>query len=154
VPLENLGQHWQLLALFNWQDQPRDIRFQLADLGFSQGTQIHVFDFWDQQYHQATWPDVRFDALAAHGCKLLRLCQVGAAPQLVGDTLHISMGLEIDSIWIEGNRLFISLVDLGRKLQGQLWLFLDVEIMEAYVNEKQVPIQPLGQGVYRVGISA
>jgi alpha-galactosidase len=154
VPLENLGQQWQLLALFNSQDHPRDIRFQLADLGFSQGTQIHVFDFWDQQVRQAAWPDLRFDAVAAHGCKLLRLCQAGAGPQLVGDTLHISMGLEINSIWIEGNQLFIKTVDLCRKLEGQLWFFLDVEVKQAYVNEKQVSIEPLGQGVYLVGISA
>jgi len=153
VQLENLGQQWQLLALFNWEDHPRDIRFQLADLGFSPGTQIHVFDFWEQEYHQAAWPELRFNAVAAHGCKLLRLCLAGAGPQLVGDTLHISMGMEIDSVRIEASRLFIIILDVSRKLEGQLWLFLDAEITEAYVNEKQVSIEPLGQGLYLVGIS-
>jgi alpha-galactosidase len=153
VQLENNGQHWQLLALFNWEHHPRDIRFQLADLGYSKDDQIHIFDFWNEQYQQAAWPDLSYEAVAPHGCKLLRLCQAKPAPQLVGDTLHISMGLEIDSIWIEGDRLFINYLDVGRKLEGHLWLSLEVEVNESYVNGEQASIEPLGQGIYVVEIS-
>jgi alpha-galactosidase len=153
VQLENIGQQWQLLALFNWEDHPRDIRFQLADLGFLSGTQIHVFDFWDREILQAAWPDLRFEGVAAHGCKLLRLCPAGTGPQLVGDTLHISMGMEIDSIRIESDILFITILDIRKKLEGQLWFFLDSEIKRAYVNKKQVSIQSLGHGLFLLEIS-
>jgi alpha-galactosidase len=153
VQLEKNEQQWQLVALFNWEDHPRDIPFRLADLGYSPGVELHIYDFWDDGYIQPTWPEVCFEALAAHGCKLLRICQAGIGPQLVGDNLHISMGMEIESIRTEGTTLIIDTLDLGRKLEGKVCVFLDAEMKVALFNGQQVPIEMQAQGIYSVNIA-
>ena len=73
--------------------------------------------------------------------------------QIVGDTLHISMGLEVDSILREGDRLEIKLLDLGRRLEGELWLRSDDELREAWVNGRQGSVEAQGLGIYLLSIS-
>jgi alpha-galactosidase len=145
-------QQWHLVALFNWEDHPAEVHLQLTDLGFPPGSMLHVFDFWTAQHQQVNQPRLVYSDIPAHGCKLLRVCQAGTLPQLVGDNLHISMGMEIESIRMEGTRLEIQTLDMHRRLEGKLWLQLDAEAKEAKFNGKQVVIESQGQGIYIVDI--
>ncbi len=51
VKLEHNGQAWQLVALINWSDQPADVSLQFTDLGYPSGSRLHLFDFWNGEYH-------------------------------------------------------------------------------------------------------
>ncbi len=150
VKVELAGNSWQLVALFNWQDRPADLSLKFAGLGYPEGARLHVFDFWQGEYRLASGPELVFTQVPAHGCKLLRLSEVGEAPQLVGDTLHISQGMEVESMRIADYEVTIETIDLGRRVEGEVWLALPALPGEACCNGEQVNVEEMGQGVYRM----
>jgi len=81
---------------------------------------------------------------------LLRVCEVSETPQLVGDTLHISQGAEIDSWRVEGDVLVIEIMDLGRRVEGELWLALTRVPRMVTCNGEEVKVKDKGEGIYVV----
>jgi alpha-galactosidase len=152
VKVEHAGQSWQLVALFNWMDHPGDCRLRLADLGYPEGMQLHVFDFWERQYLHVTQPEMVFAHVPAHGCKLLRICQAVKAPQLVGDTLHISQGVELSYMRVVDRKIELETIDLGRRVRGELWLALGKFPGEAHCNGERVKMEDQGQGIFAVEV--
>jgi alpha-galactosidase len=143
------GEHdWQLVALFNWNDHPADCRLRFNDLGYKTGAALHVFDFWSKRYQHVTDPELVFTDIPAHGCKLLRVCDVGSTPQLVGDTMHISQGAEISSMFLEQDKLVIETVDMDRRVEGVLWLWLPNAPKTATCNGEPVVIEDKTEGIY------
>ena len=148
VRLNRNGQTWQLVGLFNWSDHPADCCIRFEELGYATGAPLHVFDFWTGQYRRLPDPELVFPAVPAHGCKLLRVCEAHEAPQLVGDTLHISQGAELASWQVEANRLVIETVEMGRRVEGMLWLALVKPPRAATCNADDVAVEYLGEGIY------
>jgi alpha-galactosidase len=148
VRLTSLGQSWQEVGIFNWSDQPADCSIRFEELGYTTGTTLHIFDFWTRQYRRLTDPVMVFPAMPAHGRKLLRVCEVREAPQLVGDTLHISQGAEIASWQVEENKLVIATMGMGRRVDGKLWLALVNPPRAATCNEAEVDVEDIGEGIY------
>jgi len=154
VKLSHNGQDWQLVGLFNWQDQPADLELPFSSLGFSDGARLHGFDFWSCSYLGVHEGQLVFEALPAHGCKLLRLCEQGESPQVVGDTLHISMGAEIKALRIVNESLELELLDMGRSVEGEVWVRADEDVNEASCNGRQVKIEKGLGKICRVKIVA
>ena len=150
VAIEHAGMKWQLVAVFNWSDHPADYRLMFAALGYPPGASLHVYDFWSQQYHRVSETEMVFTHIPAHGCKLLRVCEAGPVPQLVGDTLHISQGMELSAMRIVDNRLVVETVDLGRQAKGQLLFSLPGSPREARGNGTPVEVVEKGAGIYTV----
>ncbi|OGO66434.1 MAG: hypothetical protein A2030_06650 [Chloroflexi bacterium RBG_19FT_COMBO_50_10] len=150
VRLEHDGQAWQLVALFNWEDQPADCWLRFDELGYHLGADLHVFDFWSKKHHSLASPEMGFTDVPAHGCKLLRICEMRSTPQLVGDTLHISQGAEIGSMRMEGDRLVVETMEMGRRVEGELWLSLPHAPVSATCNGEQVDVEDKGEGIYKL----
>jgi hypothetical protein len=129
-----------------------DIQLQMTELGYPPGMELHVFDFWSGAYQRASEPGLVFEGVPSHGCKLLRVCQVGESPQLVGDTLHISMGIEINSTLMKGEKLIIETQDMGRRVEGEVWLWLDEKPKEVNCNGERTSIEAKGMGVYALKV--
>jgi len=141
-------QAWQLVALFNWNDHPIEYHLRFDELGYTPGSLLHVFDFWTRQYWCVASAEMVFAGVPPHGCKLLRVCEVGGIPQLVGDTMHISQGAELSSIDLEGEKLVIETVDMNRQVEGELWLWLPKMPKTAICNGERVVIEAKGEEVY------
>ncbi|HSB67688.1 MAG TPA: alpha-galactosidase [Anaerolineales bacterium] len=152
VKLENARQVYQLVALFNWTDRRAEYQLCFSELGYAENAKIHVYDFWRQQYQCITEPEMRLDPIPAHGCMLLRLCEVGQSPQLVGDTLHVSQGLELNSLRIVDHTLAIETIDLGRRVEGELWFVVDKTVSMARCNGEAAKVEERGEGVYAVKV--
>ncbi len=152
VKLEQAGQEWQLVALFNWSDQTADLRLRPADLGYAAGARLHLFDFWERQYRRVSEAEVVFAAVPAHGCKLLRTAEVGEAAQVVGDTLHISQGKELRNVRIVEGTLEIETIDMGRRVEGEVWLAGERMPIKARCNGADAAVEAKGQGVYAVKV--
>jgi hypothetical protein len=142
------GHAWQLVALFNWNDHPSDCHLRFSELGYKPGSLLHVFDFWTRQYWREDNDEMIFIGVPAHGCKLLRVSEVGATPQLVGDTMHISQGAELSSIHLQGEKLMIETVDLNRRVEGELWFSLPDAPESATCNGERVVVEDKGNGIY------
>jgi alpha-galactosidase len=152
VVLEHGGKRWQLVALFNWSDIPMDCHLRFADLGYLEGTSLHVFDFWQGRYQVVTDREMVFSKVAAHGCKLLRICQVEERPQLVGDTLHISQGMELSSLRIVDKGMNMETIDLDRRVEGEVWIALSHAPDRVYCNGELVDVIAKGEGIYAVRV--
>jgi len=152
VKVEHNDQNWQLVALFNWLDHPANCPLRFSDLGYGDGTELHVFDFWDEVYRRVNQPEIVFQHVSAHGCKLLRISQVSKSPQLVGDTLHVSQGREVTLLRIVEGSLEIETIDMHRRVQGELWISLENSPREARFNREPVDIRSRGEGVYSLKV--
>lgn len=132
--IEHQGQHWQLVGLFNWSDQPADLELKFSRLGYDPGSSLHLFDFWEAKYQRTSKALVVFPDVPPHSCKLLRICEAGEVPQVVGDTLHISMGLEVVSLRIVNGNIEPELMDMERKMIGNLWVRNGEDVIVKQVN--------------------
>jgi alpha-galactosidase len=154
VPLQGAAGQWRLVGLFNWGDCPASKRLSLRELGFTPGQVVYVFDFWAGRGWPTNEAELVFPEIPAHGCRLLRICALEAgAPTLLGDTLHITQGLEIER-WQSGpQRLDLWTVDLGRAVQGSLWLMLPRRPLSATCLGERVEVEQEGEGVYRLDVN-
>jgi alpha-galactosidase len=154
VPVQAAAGSWHLIGLFNWQDCPVQKHLSLSQLGFSPGQLVYVFNFWAQRGWLTGDSELIFPEIPAHGCLLLRICNlepgVQAIPVLLGDTLHITQGLEIAEWNIGTDRLEIRTIDLDRQANGILWLALPAPPVSAVCNGTALDIAVAGDGVYRL----
>lgn len=92
-----------LLAVFNWSDESGEVRAQLPD------GRWHVFELWEREYLGVCEGTLPLPA-PPHGCRLLRLTPDLGRPQVVGSTLHITMGaMEVASEEWDGAKLHVRL---------------------------------------------
>jgi alpha-galactosidase len=124
LPIEKNGMIWQDVAVFNWSDAAAGRNLDLLKLGYKAGEKLHIFDFWRKSHRMAGAGEIDLGEIPSHGCRLLRVCKVEDRPLLVGDTLHITQGYELESWQVTGQRLEIKTIDLGRRADGSLWLSL------------------------------
>ncbi len=162
VPLRTGWDSWQLLLAGNWRDRPRECSLELERLGLPGEVSLHVFDFWQRTYFRHTGPRIELGRLEPHASRLLRLSPAEPAqptPCLVGDTLHITQGLEISGWEATEGRVKITLSDLGRKVEGELWLHLPGSghagaAPRAICDGHATPIRLAGPEMYAVEIRA
>ena len=131
LPVEKNGMSWQDVAVFNWGDSAAGRNLDLLKLGYTAGEKLHIFDFWQKSHSIAGAGEIDLGEIPSHGCRLLRVCKVEDRPQLVGDTLHITQGCEIASWQVTGLTLQASTIDLGRRVEGSLWLSLPGKLSSA-----------------------
>lgn len=131
LPLEKNGMRWQDVAVFNWSDKPAARNLDLLKLGYKAGERLHIFDFWQKTHLIAEAGEIGLGEIPSHGCRLLRVCKVEEKPLLVGDTLHITQGCELESWQVTGNTLKANTIDMGRRVEGSLWLGLPGKINSA-----------------------
>lgn len=77
-------ERWELVALFNWTDEDQSRRYQPP-------VPSHAFEFWTRRYYPPQQEALSL-GIPAHGCRLLAVRPVQAAPQLVGSTFHLTQG--------------------------------------------------------------
>jgi alpha-galactosidase len=162
VPLRTGWASWQLLLAGNWSDRPQERWLELERLGLSGEAPLHVFDFWQRTYFSHTGSRIELGRLEPHASRLLRLSSAEpaqSAPCLVGDTLHITQALEISGWEATDGRVKITLSDLGRRVEGELWLHLPgsghgSEMPSATCADAACPVRRVGPDVYAVEVRA
>ncbi len=152
LPVEREWGSWQDLALFNWEDRPRDRVVNLELLGYQRGEKVQIFDFWRQEHRVSEEHEIRLIGIPRHGCRLIRICSYNDQPQLVGDTLHITQGAEIESWRQEGRTLTIQTIDLEREVEGNLWIRLQQTPVSITCNSESVAFVTEDDHVYRMGL--
>ena len=138
LQLEKNGMKWQDVAVFNWGDKAAKRNLDLSKLGYAPGGKLNVFDFWQKSHSLEPAGEIWLGEIPSHGCRLLRVCKVEDEPQLVGDTLHITQGCEIDSWQATGRTLQVNTIDLGRRVEGSLWLRLPGKLSAATCGAEPV----------------
>jgi hypothetical protein len=108
----------RIAGLFNFDDAPKNLRLDLPE------GEWHAFDLWRERYLGVHAGSVGFDAVPAHGCRVIALRPVTNAPALVGTNAHIGCGiLDIsDMDWDQSaSTLRLTLEPVGRRAR-RLWI--------------------------------
>jgi hypothetical protein len=147
---ERAAGHWVTVALINWNDEDEDKILDLERLGFTAGRDLHGFDFWEEKYFPLKANKLAFKHIPAHGCKLLRFCEVEGDPCLVGDTLHTSQGGEITAGLLSERKLTFATLDLQREASGSLWLWLPHKPRKIFLNDAEIEGVQVEESVYRL----
>ena len=152
LPVTKNGMSWQDVAVFNWGGKPAQRSLDLSRLGYGAGQKLHVFDFWQKSHSIEEAGPLALGKVPSHGCRLLRIYPAGDGPTLVGDSLHITQGCEIESWQERGKTLEIGTVDLGRRAQGSLWLRLPGRLLSANCGTAAVTFEKENDDIYRLGL--
>lgn len=152
LPMSQTWGKWHVTAVFNWVDSPRRKYLDLTRLGYQLGQRLHVFDFWRETCEVSQ--DIRLDLgiLPAHGCRLLRTCLVETKPQLIGSTLHITQGGEVDDIRTATGRTEIRLRSLGRQAEGALWFWTPGRVEKIRSGDNSLSFQEVEEGVIKIAL--
>lgn len=92
---------WYLIAIFNWDDQPRDLKLQLNDFYLKETGELYAREFWGGVTHLIpielkSSRGLIIEQVSPHGVVLFALRpRHPYGPQYLGSDLHISQGLEV-----------------------------------------------------------
>jgi len=81
---------WLLVVAINPAEVPIALVTTLKQLGLD-GT-YHAFEFWTQSYLGILQERLALDRIPAGGCRVVALRPVRAEPQMIGTSLHVSLG--------------------------------------------------------------
>jgi alpha-galactosidase len=152
LPVTRNGMNWNDVAVFNWSDGIAERSLDLSRLGYEAGDKLHVFDFWRKSHSLEQAGPLAIGKIPSHGCRLLRICRTGEGPTLVGDTLHITQGYELEYWRVTGKTLEIGTIDLGRRAQGSLWLRLPGRLLSANCGADAVSYEKGNDDIYRLDL--
>jgi alpha-galactosidase len=151
--VNNSRGNWHDVAVFNWKDRTTDSIFRPSQLGYKAGEKLHVFDFWQKTHWITDSADIKLEQIPGHGCRLLRICRLDDKPLLVGDTLHITQGCEIQSWEVNGKTLTIRTIDLGRDVEGALWVKLPGKLITAGAGPADLTCHKENDDICRLQLS-
>lgn len=137
------GDEVVLVALINWADEPRPLTLQLSAIGLPPGLPVIVSDFWEKGVNVAVEDKLSWEAVPAHGVKLLALRPLRQRNQLAGSDLHFSMGAEVLD-WVENVEGIGFRIALDRQAAGRIILRLMRPPEDAFVDGEEAPITSLG----------
>ncbi|MCS7191455.1 MAG: alpha-galactosidase [Armatimonadetes bacterium] len=97
---------WDVVAVFNWQEEPETIEVDFAKLGLLTGNGIryHVFEFWNKRY-EGQFENGFSVTLPIRTCKVFAIRKSLSHPQVVSTSRHITQGIVdiVELVWDEAN---------------------------------------------------
>lgn len=143
---------WHVLAVFNWSDQPQDLKLKQSDFRLEGGNYLYR-EFWSGAIGEwAADSSLSFPAVPAHGCKLLAVRRKPLnRPLYLGSDVHISQGIEVDE-WLEDSGGVHLTLRLPRSVQGNVYLYLPSSLQGVEVNGVPGKITHLTGNIYQLPV--
>lgn len=139
---------WHLLAIFNWDDEPRDATVNLREFGLDPEEIFLVSEYWSQKSQRIRRGKLLREKIPAHGTLLYAVRTYDElSPAYLGSDLHISQGLEISRWKSSPNGLDLSLQRPG-KSQGRLALRLPAPPKQAIFDGQPLQWETAQDGIY------
>jgi hypothetical protein len=74
-------------------------------------------------------------------------------PTVVGGTIHITCGGEVEVLKTGKREVTLVLADLGRLAQGELWIWLPGQISSAKAGKSTIPVRKRTDNVWALNLS-
>jgi hypothetical protein len=91
LPIQTSWDRWDLVALFNYDDVPREVAVDLKRLGLDPAADYATWDFWNERFDGVCKGTFRI-AAAPRSVKLLRLSPLRPHPWLLSTDMHVRQG--------------------------------------------------------------
>ncbi len=97
---------WDVVAVFNWHEEPTTIEVDFGKLGLPTGEDIryHVFEFWGKRYN-GQFEDGFSVTLPIRTCEVYSVREALGHPQVISTSRHITQGVIdlVELVWDETN---------------------------------------------------
>jgi len=87
-----MAESWNVVGVFNWEEIPSQVSFDLTDLGLEKSKTYLVHDFWNRQYLGLVQDSLTLMDMAPQSARLLCIRPEREVPQLLSTDLHFSQG--------------------------------------------------------------
>lgn len=124
----------QVIALFNWSDDPQDLELNLRAFGL-EGKPWLMREFWTGEWAEVE-TQFTFQQVPAHGVRLMTLSPLQKIAYL-GSDLHVSQGIELQSWKVTRSRISLQL-NLGREAEGRIHLYCQSVPLSVKVDGQEV----------------
>ena len=106
---------WDVVALFNWDDDDAEVGCSLEELGNPPGDYV-AYEFWTNQYLGEIKEELKTN-VPAHGVRLVALHKKQGTPQFLSDDRHVSQGaIDLkDSQWNDDDQSLAATFTLVEK---------------------------------------
>jgi hypothetical protein len=92
LKVNHLGRNYDVVGVFNFGEaRPEQIYLNWKELGLPDGSPVHVFDFWNQEYLGA-WEAGMALNVSPTSCRVLTLMPASEKIELVSTNRHITQG--------------------------------------------------------------
>jgi hypothetical protein len=134
---------WDVVGLFNFEDQPQERRVELAALGLPTDAEVAVFEFWQEKFLGRHRQDVRL-MLAPRTARILLIHRVATHPQMIATNMHLLGGYhEIKRMaWDEQHSLLSGRYERAAGLAGKVYF----HVPDRY---RPLPDSPSAKGLTR-----
>lgn len=148
LDLDGAAGRWHLLALFNWDEEPRDLSLSLKSCSLLPDKEYYARTFWDGSVTRVK-EELQLKLLPPHGAGIAALRPVlpGRAVYL-GSSLHISQGMEL-AFWEETPGSLSCRLERPGAASGVVDLAIPKAPASASLNGKPVKWTETGAGIYR-----
>jgi alpha-galactosidase len=149
--LHNASGSWYILALFNWEDEAKDMVVRLEEFGFPTGGDYWGREFWSNRIFSITGAALRLEKIPAHGTVLLSLRHtLLGGPVYLGSDLHYSQGQEVSElVWKPAEARLILELQRPGNASGIVDLNLPNPPQNAQLDGRPVSWVSLDDGCYR-----
>ncbi len=152
LPLCDKSGARHLVALLNWTDQVQQVDSIFEGFPLPSAEAYHAVDFWNGSYQRLEARMKTVMEIPAHGVRFFALRPVQDLPVWVGDTLHVSQGMAVQS-WQVGSHGLRAELDLGRRAEGTIWIALQARPQEVKLNGEAHAWREAGNGIFAVDVS-
>jgi hypothetical protein len=83
---------WDIVGLFNFDDQPQERSVQFSSLGLPADADVAVFEFWREHFEGVHHGSFKM-TLPPHTSRILSLRRLQGVPQVVGTDMHVLQGV-------------------------------------------------------------
>lgn len=122
---KNEAGRWDAVRLFNFENQPQERTVEFSALGLPSGTEVVVFEFWEEKYLGAHKDRVTL-TLAPGTARILLIHPKPKQPQVIATNMHLLGGYhEIKHLaWDEKQLTLSGTYERAPGLEGKAYLYL------------------------------
>lgn len=116
---------WDVVGMFNFEDQPQERRVELTSLGLPADAEVAVFEFWQEKFLGRYRRDVRL-TLAPRTARVLLIHRAATQPQMIATNMHLLGGYhEIMRLaWDEKRLLLSGRYERAAELAGKVYFLV------------------------------
>jgi len=149
IKCSSAGIEWDLLALFNFDENQRQINLSLKELGLLDGEYI-IREFWTEQFVGISSESASFLVPGLSG-RLFSFWRSQDRPQYVGTNLHLSQGQAelIDISWDENAKKLSGTFSRAKGIKGKAYFNIP---QRCQIKRSSNPIQRQNGGLWAMDL--
>ena len=148
---------WDVVALFNWSDEEKEVGFKFEELGLDASKFYAIYEFWTDEF-QDIYEEEFSMTVPPHAVRLLAVHEEQARPQFLSSDRHLTQGaVDLEDLsWDAKKKELSGSVKLvgGHSTQLAFLLSDNFALQKVSVKDAEMALKVDHDGVLRVTLSS